>query len=146
MNTQEAGNTISIVTITKIKDLYKLPLTYMFSVISPIGIGYFHNSWFSVISNINIIMVPIAIGGIIYIFFKEKPDKLLFKMLMAYYSISIVMSIGIFRHYYSILPLAFIPFSNYIIKAKKVDYLFLILASTFGILIIFVYYSFVKGW
>ena len=146
MNTQEAGNTISMVTITKIRDFYKLPLTYMFSIISPIGIGYFHNSWFSVISNINIIMVPIAVGGLIYIFFKKKSDKLLFQMLMVYYSISIIMSIGIFRHYYSVLPLTFIPFSNYIIKGKKADYLLLIIASILGMLIIFIYYSSIKGW
>ena len=65
---------------------------------------------------------------------------------MVYYSISIIMSIGIFRHYYSVLPLTFIPFSNYIIKGKKADYLLLIIASIFGMLIIFIYYSSIKGW
>lgn len=141
---QEAGNTISIVTITKIRDFYKLPLTYMFSVISPIGVAYFHNSWFSVVSNLNIIMVPISVGGIIYIFQKKKPDKLLFYMLMGYYAISIIMSTGIFRHYYSVLPLTFIPFSDFITRAKKVDFLFLIFGSILGIILILLYYGVIK--
>lgn len=145
MNTQEAGNTISIVTITKIRELYKLPFTYIFSIIVPIAIGDIHNSWFSFVANTNIIMLPIAIGSLMFIFFKRKKDMLLFLMLIGYYSISIVMSTGIFRHYYSVLPIAYIFFSSFITKAKKSDYLFLILISIIGIFLILLYYIFIKG-
>nr|WP_249169665.1 hypothetical protein [Fusobacterium necrophorum] len=143
--TQEAGNTISIVTITKITEIYKLPLTYMFSVIQPIGIGNFHNSWASVVSNINIIMIPIAIGGGIYVFKSKKIDKLLFLMLAGYYSISIIMSIGIFRHYYSVLPLSFIIFAELVTKGKRIDFLLLSLGTLFGIFIILSYYILIRG-
>ena len=126
ISSKEANNTISLVTITGIKDLYKLPLTYMFSIIIPIQIGSFSNSWLSVVSNINFIMIPIAVGSLLYIFTKKKRDKIVFYSLLGYYLITIIMSTGIFRHYYSLLPITFIPFSDYIYRARKEEKLNLI--------------------
>lgn len=144
LDTKETNNTISLVLITSIKDLYKVPLTYMFSIINPIGIGSFNNSWFSIVSNINFVMIPIAIGSLLYILTKKKRDKIIFYSLLGYYLISIIMSTGIFRHYYSLLPITFIPFSDYIYRSRKEEKLILIIFSTLGIIALFYYYFFIS--
>lgn len=144
LDTKETNNTISLVLITSIKDLYKVPFTYMFSIINPIGIGNFNNSWFSIVSNINFVMVPIAIGSLLYILTKKKRDKIIFYSLLGYYLISIIMSTGIFRHYYSLLPITFIPFSDYIYRARKEEKLILIIFSILGIVVLFYYYFFIS--
>ena len=140
LDTKEADNTISLVLITDIRSLYKLPLTYVFSIITPIGMGKFNNSWFSVVSNINFIMVPIAVGSLFYIFTKKKRDKIVFYSLLGYYLLSIIMSTGIFRHYYSLLPIVFITFSDYIYRANKREKLIWIISSFLGEILIFYYY------
>mgnify|MGYP000858485095 CR=1 FL=1 len=145
LDTKEANNTISLVLITNIKDLYKLPLIYMFSIITPIGIGSFDNSWFSVVSNINFIMIPIAIGSLLYIFTKKKRDKIVFYSLLGYYLITIIMSTGIFRHYYSLLPITFITFADYIYRTNRVEKLMWVISSILGTILIFYYYFLISN-
>lgn len=145
ISSKEANNTISLVTITGIKDLYKLPLTYMFSIIIPIQIGSFSNSWLSVVSNINFIMIPIAVGSLLYIFTKKKRDKIVFYSLLGYYLITIIMSTGIFRHYYSLLPITFIPFADYIYRTNRVEKLMWVISSILGTILIFYYYFLISN-
>ena len=97
---------ISLVTITSIRDLYKLPFTYLFAVVMPIGFGGTLTSWFGIVSLLNICMAPIAIGSAVDIFIHKRDEWMILGCLLFYYIISIVASTGIFRHYYSLL---FIP-------------------------------------
>ncbi|MBS9776065.1 MAG: hypothetical protein KGV57_03125 [Fusobacterium sp.] len=145
INSTNVGNTISIVTITKLRDFYKLPFTYIFSTIMPIGIGKLTNSWFSIVANINILMIPIGIGGVLYVFLKRKKDYILFWVTLGYYLISIIMSTGIFRHYYSLLPLTFIVFADFITRSKKIERVLLILGTILSIVLLFFYYIFYRS-
>ena len=107
------GTAISFITINKVTDLYKLPFTYIFSIIMPIRLFGKIDSWYAVIANINLLMTPVAVGATAYIFTKKK-DNLVYWSCMAYYVISIITSINIFRHYYSIIPFTYIAYANYL--------------------------------
>lgn len=96
---------IALVSITSLKDIYKLPIAFLFAIIMPIGFDGI-NSWLSVISVLNVCMAPIAIGATLDILLHNKREFFFIMACYGYYAISIVASIGIFRHYYSLL---FIP-------------------------------------
>ncbi len=97
---------ISLVTITSFRDLYKLPLTFLFAIVMPIGFSGTFTSWFSIVSLLNICMAPIAIGSAIDLFIHKKDEWMVLGCCLVYYIVSIVASTGIFRHYYSLL---FVP-------------------------------------
>ncbi len=114
------GTSISYITINSIFDIYKLPFTYLFSVVMPIQLLGPIESWYSIVANINVIMTPIAIGATAYIFTK-KNNQLVYWSCLLYYVICIITSINIFRHYYSLMPFSLIAFANYISDGNRIN-------------------------
>lgn len=112
-STSGQGSGIAFVTIAGLKDIYKLPLAYLFSIIMPINLFDGITSWYDVVSNLNILMTPIAVGAGAY-FFVRKQANSIYIMCLIYYLICIIASINNFRHYYSLSPLSLIFFSDYI--------------------------------
>ena len=104
---------IAFVTISNITELYKLPLTFLFAIVMPIGFSGALTSWSDIISILNICMAPIAVGAAIDIFLHKKNEWMFLGCCLAYYSISIIASIGIFRHYFSLLFIPIILFSHF---------------------------------
>lgn len=104
------GTSISFLTVNGLTEIYKLPLTYIFSVLMPIGMFGEINSWYSIVANANVIMTFIAVGATLYIF-RKKEDKIVFWGCLFFYLISIITSINIFRHYYSLIPFNLVAFS-----------------------------------
>lgn len=98
--------------ISSISQIWKLPITYFISILQPIQMFSEINSWYAVICNINIIMVPIAIGSLIYIIIGEKEDKIFFFTSIIYYLITAVSSILIFRQIFSLLPIPVMYFAS----------------------------------
>lgn len=121
-----------IVKISRIVDIWKLPLAFLFSVINPIDIYFKVKTWYEVVCNLNFTLVPISIGAFMYIVFLKKRDLSLFIMCACYYSITIISSVLIFRQVYSLLPIpvmwcsAFINNSTH--KQKKIFYICVFLA------------------
>lgn len=113
-----SGTTISYMTINGLSDLYKLPFAYMLAVIMPIGLFEPIHSWYSVIATANIVMCPISVGAALYLF-EKKPEKIVFWSCFALYAVSIVTSLNIFRHYYSLLPFMLISFSAFTLQADR---------------------------
>lgn len=103
---------ISLVTITKISDIYKLPFTFLFAIVMPIGFNNDIASWYNIVGIINICMAPISIGAFIDIFYRAKKEWVFIGCCLVYYFISIIASIGIFRHYYSLLFIPIMLFSH----------------------------------
>ena len=103
------GNAIRFIAVSSFKDLYKLPLTYLFSMVFPLGMFQSVHSYYDVVCTANILLVPIAVGAALY-FFRKKPDPLFYFGCLAYYLISIIPSIAIFRHYFSLMPLNLMAF------------------------------------
>lgn len=103
------GN-ISLVTITRIRDLYKLPLTYLFAVVMPIGYAGTISSWSDIVGICNICMAPIAIWSAVDFFLHKKEQYAFVLCCLALYFVAIIASIGVPRHYFSLL---FIPIMLY---------------------------------
>ena len=139
-HTETLGNTtISALMINSPRDFYKLPIAYLFSVVMPIGLGTFANSWYSVIANVNVVMTPIAIGATFYIFHKKQESNIYFALLI-YYLIAISTSLNIFRHYYSLIPISIIGYSDFItISSEHEKVVSFVLGVLFAIALIAFY-------
>lgn len=130
------------VKISSIAHVWKLPLTYFFSVLQPIGLFCKLNSWYGIVSNLNFLMTPIAVGSGLYILKRKKEDKSFFWISLSYYLITAVSSILIFRQLFSLLPIPVLYFSSIYktstIKTKRAIwggtlFMILILFMAFGI-------------
>ena len=135
------NTSISFITINSFRDIYKLPFTYLFSMIMPINLFGKIDSWYAIVSNINIIMCPISVGAFLEIF-KRKYDKAVYWGCMILYLVSIIASINIFRHYYSLIPITLMNYSSFRQKVDDKNYI-LYLSLTFGfIALLLMFYGF----
>lgn len=138
------GLTLAFLTINSILDIYKFPFTYIFSNIMPIDMFSGLGSWYLVVSNLNIIMCPISIGAALYIF-RKKPDNIVFWACFMLYAVSIVTSINIFRHYYSLLPVTLIAFSDFSVTSSRNTKRIYYLVSFVFVFVLLIFYGFVRG-
>ena len=102
---------LSLIAIEKIYDIWKFPLSLAFALLLPFDLNQKWNTWYGIISSINIMMLPFAISNVLFLFMKKK-EFILYWILMAFYFAVIVMSATIFRHYYCLLPISIIFFSK----------------------------------
>lgn len=140
-NNMLEDTTIKFLLINSISDIYKLPFTYIFSIVMPIGMFNGINSWYDIISNVNIVMVPIAIGAAMYTVKRDKADKFIYWCMMFIYIMSVVASLNIFRHYYSLIPITLLAFADFTLKANKTQKLILWIGSGVMALMLVLYYS-----
>ena len=127
-----------------IKDLsgiYKLPFAYAFSIIMPMKMDAFCNlsSWSDVVACLNLCMIPISVGATLFLI-KKKPDKIVFWGCFSYYSIYLISSLNIFRHYSSLLPLQLMAFSHFLTHSQKNDKIFFISGIVFAYLLLLIYF------
>lgn len=133
---------LALIRIDTLYDFWKFPFTFFFALLQPLSISlqYVNNVslYSNLLSYLNIIAIPIAIGNMIYIFIKKHNFIYWFTTLILYFSV-IVLSLGISRHYMFLLPLTYINFALFVNRSKhKFDiYVFL------GSIIIF---SFIIFW
>ncbi len=104
--------------IRSFKDIWKLPLTLTLAILQPIGFDGGIASWGNLISVVNIVMCPVAVGCLLYIIRRDKPDRPCFWFMMLYYMISAVPSVLIFRHLFSVLPIPLIACSDFLSRAS----------------------------
>ena len=112
------GDTISALMINGIADVWKLPLSYVFSIIMPISLFKTPDSWLAIIDTLNIVMVPISVGAGLYAVYFKKPDKIVYWGALWYYLLYVITSLNIFRQYASLLPLNLIFFSAFSVNAN----------------------------
>lgn len=115
------GHTVSLLMINSLIDLWKLPLSYAFSVIMPISMFGELNCWLRLVENINICMVPISVGCLLYLCFRRKADFVVYWCTFGYYLIYAITSLTIPRHYAALVPLNLIYFSAFIVNAKSYE-------------------------
>lgn len=132
------GTSISFITINSISEIYKLPFTYIFSIIMPIGLNSGWGTWYGIVAHLNILMTPIAVGSSLYMLCRKK-ETLIYWGCTAYYLASIVASINIFRHYYSLIPFSLIAFSAYSVEKKNSMLLVYGLGIGFALLLMLYY-------
>lgn len=138
---KEGLSGLSIASIKSIGDIWKLPITYLYSIISPIDLSAPIESWLAIVQHINIIMTPIAVGAFLY-FFIHKDNRDVDFILLAIYLVPAVISIGIFRHYYSALP---IPIMYAVSFREKMTYSYFavwMFSSLIYVIALVIYYCF----
>lgn len=120
LNNRETDNSIimKLLSIDKVYDIYKLPFTYAFSILQPLTWNISIDSWATIVSYLNITMIPIASANFLYLFQKKKYKIFEYGLLIFYFS-TIIMSLGIFRHFYCLLPIPILFFTNIFDKSKK---------------------------
>lgn len=126
----ENENTVStglsrFLVINSIYDLWKLPIVFEFSILQPISFRQPIDSWFGIISNLNVLMIPIAVGAGLYLLQKHKTSSSATWFLFLYYLVTAASSVLIFRQIYSLLPIPVMMFANYVsyLSEKKIIWL-----------------------
>lgn len=114
-NTEESvssGN-LSFIQIKAFTDIWKLPFTYLFAMLSPIMLKYEipeKISWYYLYSLSNITLYPLAFGAMAYVFCK-KYNLLYWATTFIIYSAVIALSLQSFRHYFFLFPITVINFA-----------------------------------
>lgn len=135
------GHTVSFLMINSLIDLWKLPLSYAFSVIMPISMFGELDCWLRLVANINICMVPISVGCFLYLCFRKKADFVVYWCTFGYYLIYVIMSLTIPRHYAALVPLNLIYFSAFILNATFYEKRLLCILSGLMTLLIVLFFG-----
>ena len=97
--------------------IWKGPIDFLLSIFLPIGRYSQYESWYGVVASLNYISIPIAIGNLIYVF-QKKFDKIAYWLIIAVYVISAISSINICRHFYSLLPICYVSYADFVTNAN----------------------------
>lgn len=108
--------------INGLKDIWKLPLSYLYAIMQPIGTSIKINTWGGLISRLNVIMSPIAIYSVMGIFFVKKEEKVMPFLLLCCYLMSVITSALIFRQLFCFLPIPLLFASHYIANADRKNF------------------------
>lgn len=118
------GNTLGNIgwlSISSFSDLFKFPLLYLLVQILPLHFFGLVRSWSDVIGFANIVMLPVAIGNFIYLLFCKKSEKIIYWASMFLILLVSIMSLGVFRHFYCLLPFFMITFSEFVSKGGRLN-------------------------
>ena len=133
------GNTIPFLTIKSLLDIYRYPFSYSFIMLLPAA-GSFSSlkSWLDITCAFNVVVLPIALGNFLYLLNLTLKKESFFWAIQILYLITIVTSLGIFRHSYYLQPYMMIFFSHFYLslKNKKLykELSFLLILSSFVLL------------
>ena len=96
------GGGINFIRIDSLKQLYKLPFTWIFSTFFPISTNINWNEWSELLMNLNYTLLFLSPAYLLYILFqkKSKVEWLFFLPLLALHLAVITLVINIPRHYY----------------------------------------------
>ena len=111
---------ISIAAISGVRDLYKLPVTFLVAVSMPLKVNLKFLSWSDLISLPSMALMPaVAVGAFLDVFLKKHQDALAKLALLTYYLLCSVTSISYARHYYSLLFIPITMCSHYAYHASR---------------------------
>ena len=138
------SDAISILMVNKVSDIWKLPFSYMYSIIMPISLFRGLDSWLALVSNMNICMVPISVGCMLYFILKKKPDKIVYYGTLGYYLIYVITSLNFFRQYAALLPINLIYYSAFTANANAQERRILYLLSVLMAFALVAFYAIEK--
>lgn len=107
-----------LVKIRNIREIWKLPFTLALAIMQPIGFVENIGSWADIAGFVNIVMCPIAVGFLLYLIQRDKPDQICFWFMTAYYTVTAISSVLVFRHLFSVLPIPLIGFADFIARGS----------------------------
>ena len=109
---------ISYIYIKSFDQIYKYPIALFFMMLLPIKTTSGIHSWGEVVSSINFVVMPIAFGCLCYIFNWKIKKNAFFWSIQLLFLITIMTSLGLFRHSYYLQPYTMIFFSHYLTSLK----------------------------
>lgn len=133
------SGTISFVTIKTYSDLYRYPLALLFAFLLPVNTSGAISSWADLTGLANVVAMPLALGILIYLFNWKCKKDILFWCIQSLYLVTIITSIGIFRHQYYLQPFMMIMFACfycYLSKGQRSTFLI-------GSIVVLIMYSFI---
>lgn len=135
---EHSGN-INFFRIDSIKQIYKLPLSWIFSTFMPLAFNTNLNNWTNVMGIFNYTLMFIAPAYIFKVLFKEKnKEEIIFLLpMLTLHLITIIAVINVPRHYYFLHFYIIIYGSGYIGNLNKKQTIEYLLICISGILILF---------
>lgn len=112
---------VSLISIKSIYEIYKYPIALLFMMLLPIQTKLSITSWADITGILNIIVVPVAIGVLWYFANWKIRKSPLFWGIQVLYLITIVSSLGIFRHSYYLQPYMMLFFAHFIVTLSSSD-------------------------
>lgn len=107
------ANGLRMVQMHTFREIYKLPLQYVFSIVMPFTNNYFavtnEFTWLGLLTTLNVTMYPISFGCFFYLFMK-KHNSVFFWSTFFVYIIITALVLAIFRHYFFLFPLHVLTF------------------------------------
>ena len=114
-----SSDTISMFQISSFSDFYKVPFAFIFALLQPINLTSQVSSVSSFIGTINIFGIFLATGNVLA-FFDKKIRSLNFTWIVhILFLTTLITSLGIYRHYYFMLPFYVLILSGYIAKRNN---------------------------
>jgi hypothetical protein len=134
-----AEGTISIFRIDSITQIYKIPFSYLWSMLQPImSPSTFQASvWLKVLSIANLSAIPVMLYNLIWLFRGNK-DWFYWSTLILHLA-SIVLSLGTFRHYYYVIPFIYINSAMARNNSKRSDRMIIAGVSVLIALFVIIY-------
>lgn len=111
-------STITYFTINGPKDIWRAPFAYIFTIIQPLYIGGKVTNWSGVVSILNACSIPVVIVNLYY-WIGRKTNKLLWITVMVLFMVMLIVSMGISRHFYYLLPFVFIFYADAIVSGNQ---------------------------
>ena len=119
LNYHDSGSgAASFIAIKSIGHFYRYPLAYLFVMLLPIKTSSSIVSWGDVVGLLNFVVIPIALGNLLYLVFWNIKKSPFFGGVQILYFITIVTSMGIFRHSYYLQPYMMIFFAAFYLRLK----------------------------
>ena len=146
----EEASGLNALRINSLADIYKLPLTYAYSMLQPMKVALFTiaddtRPWQIVMMYANMTMYPVALGAWLYMFSK-KHNLFFWLSSFVMFTAVIMLSLGVFRHYMFMLPIHMINCSLYMERTHESykNRRTILLLGTFALLVLIFCYSLVK--
>ena len=111
--------TVSMLNIKSIDQIYKFPFALFFMMLLPVATPSAMGSWLGVVGWLNIVAMPIALGSFFYLFYKPLEKSRFFWCIQSLYLVTIVTSLGIFRHSYYLQPYMMMFFASFYLSIKS---------------------------
>jgi hypothetical protein len=128
-----SNSTIDMVVIRSPLQLYKYPFAYLFALIQPLNTRLTFETWYDLAGILNYVILPIAIGNVLYLVdYKIKKDYL-FWLIHILYLLVILTSLGITRHQYFLQPFMMILFACFYYRTKNRIWLKITSLSTIAV-------------
>lgn len=139
--TTSEASSFSFLAINGLGDLIKLPLLMVFNIFLPLNFSFSFQSWSNFADILNCAVIPTIVGNVLYFVNYKQKKEIMYWVTMCLYIGGTIISFGIYRHLYFLLPIHYINFANFKYRnTSKEGKQLLIIGSAALLLLLCVYF------